>query len=136
MAILSGGYPAEYGRKLGGVIEVVTGGPARRGFHGGGSAAVGSFATRSGDFLGSYANERTAITMTAGGAATDRYLDPPVEESFTNHGRTIHLFAHLDQDIGETDRFGVIVRRGDARFLVPNERIQEDAGQRQTRGSW
>ena len=136
MAILSGGYPAEYGRKLGGVIEVVTGGAARRGFHGGGSAAVGSFATRSGDFLGSYANERTAITMTAGGAATDRYLDPPVEESFTNHGRTIHLFAHLDQDIGESDRFGVIVRRGDARFLVPNERIQEDAGQRQTRGSW
>src|SRR5580704_3708948 len=34
MSILTGGYPAEYGRKLGGVIEVVTAGDARRGFHG------------------------------------------------------------------------------------------------------
>src|SRR3989475_7169747 len=33
MTILTGGYPAEYGRKLGGVIEVVTAGSARRGFH-------------------------------------------------------------------------------------------------------
>ncbi len=34
MSILTGGYPAEYGRKLGGVIEVVTAAQTRRGFHG------------------------------------------------------------------------------------------------------
>src|SRR5712692_10567798 len=72
MAILTGGYPAEYGRKLGGVIEVVTAGQARLGLRGGGSAAIGSFATRSGDLLGSYTNSRTSITLTAGAAATDR----------------------------------------------------------------
>jgi outer membrane cobalamin receptor len=135
MAILTGGYPAEYGRKLGGVIEVVTAGEAKRGLHGSGSAAVGSFGTRSGDLLGSYANNRTSLTMTAGAAVTDRYLDPPVEENFTNHGTTVRLAAHLDQDLTDSDRFGVIVRRGDARFLVPDERIQEDAGQHQERGS-
>ena len=136
MAILTGGYPAEYGRKLGGVIEVVTAGEAKRGLHGSGSAAAGSFWTRSGDLLGSYANDQTSITMTAGAAATDRYLDPPVEENFTNHGRTVHLSAHLDQDVGDMDRVGVIVRRGDARFLVPNERVQADVGQRQERAGW
>jgi hypothetical protein len=53
MSILTGGYPAEYGRKLGGVIEVVTAGPAPRGFHG--NVAVGwRFATRTGDVVGAY----------------------------------------------------------------------------------
>src|SRR5207237_7877125 len=32
--ILTAGYPAEYGRKLGGVIEVVTEAASREGFHG------------------------------------------------------------------------------------------------------
>src|SRR6202023_3808715 len=44
MTILTGGYPAEYGRKLGGVIEVVPAGPARPGFHarvGGPAGALG-----------------------------------------------------------------------------------------------
>lgn len=135
MSILTGGYPAEYGRKLGGVIEVVTAGQATRGFHGAGTASAGSFGTRSADLLTSYANQRTAVTASAGIAATDRYLDPPVEENFTNHGRTDHLSAHVDQDVTETDRLGAIVRRGEARFLVPNERIQEEAGQRQERTS-
>ena len=34
MSILTGGYPAEYGRKLGGVIEVVTAANPRQGLHG------------------------------------------------------------------------------------------------------
>src|SRR5262245_16906838 len=38
LRILTGGYPAEYGRKLGGVIEVDTVGDPRRGFHGEASA--------------------------------------------------------------------------------------------------
>jgi hypothetical protein len=48
MSILTGGYPAEYGRKLGGVIEVVTAGTARRGFHGSLGVTAGSFDTKSG----------------------------------------------------------------------------------------
>ena len=49
MSILTGGYPAEYGRKLGGVIEVVTAANPREGVHGSAVASVGSFATASGN---------------------------------------------------------------------------------------
>ena len=48
MSILTGGYPAEYGRKLGGVIEMVTSGEARQGLHGSLVASGGSFGTASG----------------------------------------------------------------------------------------
>jgi TonB dependent receptor-like, beta-barrel/Carboxypeptidase regulatory-like domain len=135
MSILTGGYPAEYGRKLGGVIEVVTAGQDRPGFHGSAAVAAGSFASRSLDLSGAYSRKQTTISLTAGLAATDRYLDPPVEENFTNHGSMSHVAARLEHDLSLGDRFGVIVRRGDADFLVPNERVQQEAGQRQERSS-
>src|SRR5712691_12974989 len=72
MSILTGGYPPEYGRKLGGVIEVVTAGVARRGFHGSVAVSAGSFGTKSGDAIGEYTNSRTSITLTEGAAATER----------------------------------------------------------------
>lgn len=135
MNVLTGGYPAEYGRKLGGVIEVVTVGPARRGFHGSAAASLGSFGTRTGDLVAEYGSEKTTIGLSAGRAETDRYLDPPTEENFTNDGRTASAALHVQRDLTDDDRFGTIVRYGGTRFLVPNERVQQDAGQRQDRDS-
>jgi outer membrane cobalamin receptor len=135
ISILTGGYPAEYGRKLGGVIEVVTAGAARRGFHGSLVASAGSFNTKIGDAIGGYGWERTTLTLSAGAADTHRYLDPPVKENDTNRGTTAHLAMHLERDLTDDDRFGVIARFGQARFLVPNELVQQEAGQRQDRDS-
>ena len=135
MNILTGGYPAEYGRKLGGVIEVVTAGASRQGFHGSLAASAGSFHTKSGDAIGAYSWPRATVSVTAGVAATDRYLDPPVEENDTNRGTTSHLTLHFERDLSDDDRLGVIVRGGQARFLVPNEHVQQEAGQRQDRDS-
>jgi outer membrane cobalamin receptor len=135
MNIVTGGYPAEYGRKLGGVIEVVTAAQAQRGFHGNAGLSIGSFSTKSGDAIGEYGGQRTTMSAAVGVAATDRYLDPPVEENFTNRGTTAHAAVHVERELSAADRFGVIVRRGDARFLVPNEQMQQQAGQRQDRDS-
>jgi hypothetical protein len=60
MTIMTGGYPAEYGRKLGGVIEVVTISPAGRGFGGSASASIGSFHTGSGDDCGIWRRQEHA----------------------------------------------------------------------------
>jgi hypothetical protein len=135
MSILTAGYPAEYGRKLGGVIEVVTAGEARRGLHSSIVASGGSFGTASGYGTTQYGWRRATLGVSANISGTDRYLDPPVEENFTNHGSGSQLSAHFEQGLGDADRFGAIVRHGRADFLVPNERVQEDAGQRQDRNS-
>ena len=42
--------------------------------------------------------------VSAGLAATDRYLDPPAEENFTNHGTTSHLAVHFERDLTGADR--------------------------------
>jgi hypothetical protein len=58
-----------------------------------------------------------------------------VEENLTNHGATLNASLRLERDLSSSSRIGMIARYGAARFLVPNEHIQEDAGQRQDRDS-
>jgi len=133
LGIRTGGYPAEYGRKLGGVIEVVTSDVGPAGFHGSAVGSLGSFSTRTADASAGYLRRGALFVVTGGLAATDRYLDPPVEENFTNDGTTRYGAARLDVDLTAADRAGVIVRTGTSRFHVPNELMQEAAGQRQDR---
>jgi hypothetical protein len=135
MSIMTAGYPAEYGRKLGGVIEVVKAASTRRGFGSSVSASLGSFDARSGDAIVEHGGEKSTISLTAGAATTDRYLDPPVADNFTNHGSTARASMRFERDLSPSSRVGVILRHGSSRFLVPNENIQQEAGQRQDRDS-
>lgn len=135
MSILTGGYPAEYGRKLGGIIEVVTASNPREGVHGSAVASVGSFATANAGGAVQYGWSRTLVGISGSAAHTDRYLDPPVEENFTNTGTGSNAAIQFEREFSDTDRLGVVIRHGQSSFFVPNERVQEEAGQQQERSS-
>ena len=79
MTVRTGGYPAEFGSKLGGVIELSTARDARSGFHGMASLEAGSFATVNGYASGQYSTGATTAGVGLERMATDRYLDPPNE---------------------------------------------------------
>jgi outer membrane receptor protein involved in Fe transport len=128
LGIMTGGYPAEYGRKLGGVIEVTTVSDPPHGFHGDASFGGGSFATWAGAAAGGYSGGGGAIAASASASRTDRYLDPPVEENYTNHGDTGQATVHA-----EHGGFGILVSHAGSSFMVPNETAQEEAGQLQRR---
>jgi outer membrane cobalamin receptor len=133
LSILTGGFPAEYGRKLGGVVEVVTDAGGRRGGHGSGSLTLGSFGTKEAEGTAGYASRRQTLQVSGGGSSTDRFLDPPVEDNFTNRGTSSRVSARWEADAGGTDRVGAIARHGRLDFQVPNELVQQAAGQEQTR---
>jgi outer membrane cobalamin receptor len=135
MSVLTAGYPAEYGRKLGGVIEVSTVRDARPGFHGKAVVTGGSFETAGGDLALQYGWGRNTLSANGDSSRTGRYLDPPVEENFTNAGTNGSFAAHYERDLTDNDRIGVILRRGESRFQIPNELVQQEAGQRQDRGT-
>ena len=78
MNVLTAGYPAEYGRKLGGVIEITTARDSRQGWHGKVSASGGSFDTAGGYAMAQYGWGRNTLSLSGDAARTDRYLDPPV----------------------------------------------------------
>jgi hypothetical protein len=135
MNVMTADYPAEYGRKLGGVIEVVTARDKRPGFHGKAVGYGGSFDTAGGYLMGQYGRGRNTFSLNGDTATTGRFLDPPVERNFTNQGTTSGMAAHYERDLSDQDRFGAIFRRAESRFLVPNEFVQQAAGQRQDRDS-
>jgi len=136
LSIYTANIPAEYGRKLGGVVEVVTAKDPRLGFHGKAVLAGGSFATGDAYLLGQYARQQDALSFTVSGARTDRFLNPPVAQNYSNSATTGDFSLRYDRDFSEHDRLGLVVRHGLSRFEVPNEQLQEAAGQRQDRANF
>ena len=131
MRVLTASFPAEYGRKLGGIVEVTTDKNSPSGIHGRFDVEGGSFSSigDSGDI--SYAREKNRFSFGAQGFHTDRYLDPPVLQNFTNRGNANGFSASYERDFSERDRLRLSVSRNEVRFLVPNELVQQNALQRQ-----
>jgi len=131
MRVLTANYPAEYGRKLGGIVEVTTEKDVPSGLHGRFDAGGGSFSTVEGSAAISYVRAKNRFSASADRFHTDRYLDPPVLENFTNRGNAAGYSSSYERDFSERDRLRVTVTHREVRFLVPNYLVQQDAGQRQ-----
>jgi hypothetical protein len=132
LSIYTAGIPAEYGRKMGGVVEVNTITDAKSGMHGDVVVSGGSFGTVSLFAKGQYAWGANTLGGSADGALTDRYLNPVVPENYTNTGTSGGWSLSYQRDFSPNDQFGMSVRHERADFDIPNEQVQQDAGQHQT----
>jgi len=133
MKVYTSGIPAEFGQKLGGVIEVNTQRNTSPGLHVTAVAQGGSFGTVGGFIAGQYVAGRTTATLAAEGFLTDHYLDPPVIQNFTNHASNASFTGALERDLTDADRLRVSISHRQTWFLVPNDLRQQAAGQRQDR---
>jgi len=131
MRVLTANYPAEYGRKLGGVIEVTTEKAVPAGLHGRMDAEGGSFSTAVGSGAISFARGRNRISLGGDGFHTDRHLDPPVLENFTNTANAGGFSASYERGVSDRDRVRVTFTHNLVRFLVPNYLVQQTTGQLQ-----
>jgi len=136
MSIYTAGIPAEYGRKMGGIVELSTARDVRTGLHGQVVLSGGSFDTGDASAQAQYGRGRNNFAVSAGGDHTDRYLNPPVLQNFTNTGTTGDFAASYDRDLTDRDRLSFSIRHELSRFLVPNELLQQTAGQRQDRDNF
>ena len=129
MSIYTAGFPAEYGRKMGGVVELNTVQDTREGFHGEGVLSGGSFDTAGSYATGQYVWGKNVLGFTADGNMTGHYLNPPVPENFTNTGTTGDFAVNYERDFTPSDRLTMSVEHQLARYQIPNEQVQEAAGQ-------
>jgi hypothetical protein len=58
-----------------------------------------------------------------------------VIQNYTNTGTTSDFAVQYERDLRSNDRLGLILRREQSEFDVPNEQIQESNGQLQSRNS-
>ena len=123
--------PAEYGRKMGGVVEVNTARDSRQGLHGQVVLSGGSFDTAGAFAQAQYQWGKNTLGVSTSGNRTDRYLNPVVPQNFTNTATTGSYAASYEHDLTNRDRLGVTIRHEFSRFEIPNEQVQQAAGQLQ-----
>jgi hypothetical protein len=131
MSVYTAGIPAEYGRKMGGIVEVNTARDSREGFHGQVVLSGGSFDTAGAYTMLQYLAGKDLFGISASGAMTSYYLSPPVPQNFTNSGTTGDFAGRYERDITLSDRLSLMFRHELARYDIPNEQVQQAAGQRQ-----
>src|SRR5258706_460972 len=110
MSVYTAGIPAEYGRKLGGVVEVNTTRDTRQGLHGDADLSGASFATADGSAALQYGWGKNTLGVSGGGSRTDRFLKAPGFQNSHNRGTTGAFAAHYQRDITERDGISSAVR--------------------------
>ena len=132
MSIYTARFPAEMAGKMGGVVELNTKRNPDAGLHGEWILTGGTY-----DTLGSYGKVqdtwgKNTISATASGGMSAHYLNPVVPENFTNNGTTGDFSGKYERDFNEKDRLILGARHELSRFEIPNEQLQQAAGQLQT----
>jgi hypothetical protein len=131
MSIFTAGIPAEYGRKMGGVVEVNTLQDPQQGFHGQVVLSGGSFDSSGAFGKGQYAWGKNELSGSASGSKTEHYLNPVVPQNFSNTGTIGDFSLAYARDLTPNDRVKFMLRHELARYDIPNEMVQQATGQRQ-----
>ena len=126
LKIYTAGIPAEYGRKMGGVVEVNTLRSQLPGLHGqltlfGGTYDTGSISTQD-----QYTRGKNTFGVSASGDMSNHYLNPVVPENYSNNGTTASFAGSYERDLTEKDRLIVMARHELARYAIPNELVQQN----------
>ncbi|HVR27021.1 MAG TPA: TonB-dependent receptor plug domain-containing protein [Candidatus Polarisedimenticolia bacterium] len=132
LSIYTAGIPAEYGRKMGGVVEVNTLQDSQPGFHGQVVLSGGSFDSAGASAQGQYVWGKNVFGGSASGSMTDHYLNPVVPQNYSNSGTLGDFSVNYERELTSRDRLRFIVRHELSRYDIPNEQVQEAAGQRRT----
>ncbi len=125
MSIYTAGIPAEYGRKMGGAVEINTIEDSQAGFHGEVGASGGSYDTGGGFAEGQYVWGANTFGVSASGNATGHYLNPVVPQNYRNNGTVGDFSAHYQRDLTPKDRLSLTIRHELSRYELPNEQPQE-----------
>src|SRR6202035_2181608 len=112
-------------------VEVVTEKNIPSGLHGQFDIDGGAFGMVGGFSRVSYSRGRNRLSLSGDAFHTERYLDPPVVENYTNRATAGGFSTSYERDFSDRDRLRVTIANHSVHFQVPNELIQQKAGQRQ-----
>jgi hypothetical protein len=126
LTVYTAGIPAEFGRKMGGVVEVNTLKNQDPGFHGQFTLFGGSYDTAAASTQDQYTWKGNTLGISASGDMTAHYLSPVVPENYTNHGTSGDFSTSYERELTQKDRLTFIVRHELGRYQIPNELVQQN----------
>jgi outer membrane receptor protein involved in Fe transport len=120
MNVITGGFPAEFGNRFGGILDIVT----RSGFDAGGHGqlTLGAGTRLRNNVSASYGDHtrRLGFFVYAQAFETARFLNTPEPETLHDTGRGARSFAQLDYRATPQDSFRLVLTADGTNFQMPN----------------
>ena len=117
--VMTGGFPAEYGNRFGGVVDIVTKSGLRMDHRGSVTLNGGEAGRR--NVLGEFGGRHNRVGYYVFGSMfeSDRFLSPPDPEAIHDHARGGHVFFQLDGNLGHAGSLRAVVMGDGANFEIP-----------------
>jgi outer membrane receptor protein involved in Fe transport len=125
--VMTGGFPAEFGNRFGGILDITTrSGRSLRG-HGSASLRGGTVANHDGAVEYGGGTERWGYYFFGGAFSSDRFLNPPEAIERHDFGYGVRGAAQVDYQ-GSKDLVRLLITGGHTDFELPNTTEQEELG--------
>lgn len=128
MNVITGGFPAEFGNRFGGILDVVT----RSGFDADGRGRLevdgGTYLRDSASVDYGAHTERFGVLVYGQAFQSARFLNTPDPERFHDDGRGARSFARLDVRPDEADAFRIVLTGDGTNLELPNTAEDEARG--------
>ncbi|HEU4386965.1 MAG TPA: TonB-dependent receptor [Blastocatellia bacterium] len=126
--VITGGFPAEFGNRFGGILDIVT----RSGFdannHGSITGSLGNYLRDNASFNFGGHDEKFGYFLFGQAFQSDRFLNTPEAARFHDRGNGSRSFVQLDYRPGSNDFFKVALTGDGTNFELPNATEDELRG--------
>lgn len=126
--VITGGFPAEFGNRFGGILDIVT----RSGFdannHGSVTLGGGTFLRNNLSFDYGGHTKKFGYFVYGGGFESERFLNTPESARFHDFGKGVRSFVQLDYRLSSSDLFKFVFTGSGTNFQLPNSNEDELRG--------
>lgn len=123
--VMTGGFPAEYGSRFGGVLDVATKSGAAMRNRGSATVGIGTAQRHNLSVELGGPHGRLAYYLNLSGFMSDRFLSPPSPRSIHNSGRGLRSFGRLDLRTSDRNHFNVVAMGDGVDFQLPMDERDE-----------
>ncbi len=128
LEVITGGFPAEYGDRTSGIVNIVTKSGADLPDHVEVTPSAGTSGIRSVTVQAGGAAGRFSGILLANGAHTDRFINAPTFRDIHDRGDTLLLFANGSLALTPRDTLRLLGLAGGANIQIPNTPSEQDRG--------
>lgn len=123
--LVTGGFPAEFGNRFGGILDITT--RSGRSIGGHGSVSAGGGSVLNNDVSAEYGGGagRFGYYGFVGGYTSDRFLNPPIAQELHDFGHGLRSALQLDYQ-GTSNTFKLLTTAGATTFQLPNTEKQQE----------